>query len=53
MKINANKYLVIGIVLLAVGLTMLMTGAVSKPIAYGDFAAAIVFFVLALRDDNK
>ena len=53
MKINANKYLIIGIVLLAVGLTMLMTGAVSKPIAYGDFAAAIVFFVLALRDDNK
>ena len=53
MKIDANKYLIIGIVLLAVGMTMLMMGAVSRPIAYGVLAAAFVFFALAMRDDGE
>ena len=53
MKINANKYLIIGVVLLAVGMTMLMTGAVSKPIAYGVLVAAIVSFALAMHDDKE
>ena len=53
MKIDANKYLIIGIVLLAVGLTMLMQSAVSKPVVYGILVAAIVFFALSMRDSNK
>ena len=35
MNANAKMYLILGIVFLAVGVTMLMTAAVSRPIAYG------------------
>ena len=53
-----KKYLIIGIVFLAIGIAMLITGAVSRTIAYGDFVLAFAFFALSLRknkkpDDNK
>ena len=44
MKDKAQTYLILGVVFLAVGITMLMTGAVSRTIAYGDFVLAFVFF---------
>lgn len=49
MKGNAKTYLILGVVFLAVGITMLMTGAVSRTIAYGDFVIALVFFALSTR----
>ena len=58
MKDRGKWYLILGIVFLAVGIIMLMTGAVSRTMAYGDFVLAIVFFGLSLRakkqsDDDK
>ena len=58
MKDRGKWYLILGIVFLAAGITMLMTGAVSRTMAYGDFVLAIVFFGLSLRakkqsDDDK
>ena len=58
MKDRGKWYLILGIVFLVVGITMLMTGAVSRTMAYGDFVLAIVFFGLSLRakkqsDDDK
>ena len=49
MKDKTKRYLILGIVFLAVGITMLMTGAVSRTMAYGDFVFAIVFFGLSAR----
>lgn len=49
MKGNANTYLILGVVFLAVGITMIMTGAVSRTIAYGDIVLAIAFFALSAR----
>ena len=49
MKFNGKTYLILGVVFLAIGITMLMTGAVSKTMAYGDLVFAAVFFVLASR----
>ena len=58
MKAKAKRYLIIGVVILAVGITMLMTGAVSRPIAYGDFVVAFVFLAMSSHankqpDDDK
>lgn len=59
MKDEATRYLILGVVFLAVGITMLMTHAVSSVIAYGDIVLAIVFFVFSARagktsrDDKK
>jgi hypothetical protein len=59
MKDEATRYLILGVVFLAVGITMLMTHAVSSVIAYGDIVLAIVFFVFSVRagktskDDKK
>jgi len=47
MKDKHKTYLILGVVFLALGITMLMTGAVSRPIAYGDIVLAIAFFVLS------
>ena len=52
MKDKAQTYLILGIVFLVVGITMLMTGAVSRTIAYGDFVLAFVFFGAA-RQQSK
>ena len=52
MKDGAEKYLILGVVFLAIGVTMLMTGAVSRAIAYGDFVLAIVFFGIS-RQKSK
>ena len=49
MKKQAVKYMVFGIVSLALGIVMLATGAVSKTMAYGDFVLAIAFRGLAMR----
>lgn len=49
MKSNVKTYLILGVVFLSVGITMLMTGAVSRTIAYGDFVIAFVFFALSHR----
>ena len=58
MKDRNKLYLILGIVFLAAGIIMLLTGAVSRTMAYGDFVLAAVFFGLSLRakkqdDDNK
>ncbi len=49
MKGNAKTYLILGIVFLAVGITMIMTNAVSRTMAYGDIVLALAFFVLSAR----
>ena len=53
MRGKANTYLILGIVFLAVGITMLITGAVSRPIAYGDFVLALAFFGRSVRESKK
>ncbi len=53
MKDKAQTYLILGIVFLVVGITMLMTGAVSRTIAYGDFVLAFVFFGAARHKSKK
>lgn len=50
---NINTFFILGIVFLAVGITMLLTGAVSKTMAYGDFALACVFFALSIHENKK
>ncbi len=49
MRGNPKTLLILGIVFLVIGITALLTKAVSRPIAYGDFVLAIVFFVLSTR----
>lgn len=53
MKGNTNSYLVLGIIFLAVGIVMLMTGAVSRTMAYGDIVIAIAFFALSTRKSSR
>ena len=53
MKDKTKRYLILGIVFLAVGITMLMTGAVSRTIAYGDFVFAIIFFGMSVRANKQ
>ena len=53
MKGNAKTHLILGIVFLAVGITMLLTGAVSRTMAYGDFVLALAFFILASHGSKK
>ena len=53
MEGKAKKYLILGVVFLVVGITMIMTHAVSSPIAFGDFVFAIVFFILSSRENKK
>ena len=53
MKDEAKKYLILGIVFLVVGITMLMTGAVSRTMAYGDFVLAFAFFALSAKAGKK
>lgn len=49
MKNNGKLYLILGTVFLCVGITKLMTKAVSSVIAYGDFVIAVAFYVLAAK----
>ena len=53
MKDKAKRYLIFGIVFLAIGITMLMSGAVSRTMAYGDFVLAVVFFGMAARANKQ
>ena len=53
MKEKANKYLIFGVVFLAIGITMLMTKSVSRPIAYGDLVLAAAFFTMSMRKDDS
>ena len=58
MKNRSTWYLILGIVFLALEIIMLVTGAVSRTMAYGDFVLAAAFFGLSTRakkqkDDNK
>ena len=46
-------YLILGIVFLAIGITVLMTGAGSRIMAYGDFVIAFAFFALSARAGKK
>ena len=48
-----RTYLILGIVFLAIGITMLMTGAVSRTMAYGDFVLAFAFFALSAKAGKK
>ena len=50
---SAKTYLILGVVFLAVGITMLMTGAVSRTMAYGDLVLAVVFFGYSVRESKK
>ncbi|MBR3202282.1 MAG: hypothetical protein IKF60_01710 [Solobacterium sp.] len=50
---NAKTYLILGVVFLAVGITMLLMHAVSPAIAYGIIAAAAVFFWLSTRNEKN
>ena len=49
MRGNPKTLLILGIVFLVIGITALVTGAVSRTIAYGDFVLAFVFFALSSR----
>ena len=54
----AKRYPIIGIVFLIIGIRLLITGAVSRVMAYGDFIIAFVFFNMSARankhsDDDK
>lgn len=53
MKDKTKRYLILGIVFLSVGITMLMTGAVSRTMAYGDFVFAIIFFGMSARASKQ
>ena len=46
-------YLTVGIVFLAIGIILLITGAVSRTIAYGDFVLAFVFLGMYTREKKK
>ncbi|MBQ6439174.1 MAG: hypothetical protein IJJ06_03415 [Mogibacterium sp.] len=50
---SGKYYLILGIVFLAIGITMLMTGAVSRTMAYGDLVLAAVFFGYSVRENKK
>ena len=52
MRGNPKTLLILGIVFLVIGITALVTGVVSRPIAYGDFVLAIVFLMLSRRAGN-
>ena len=43
----------IGIVFIAIGVTFLISGSISRVIAYGDFVVAAAFFVLAIRESKN
>ena len=53
MKNRAKTHLILGIVFLVIGITLLMTGTLSKTMAYGDFVLAIAFFALSARESKK
>ena len=53
MKNKVKRYLIFGILFLAIGITMMMTGAVSRTMAYGDFVLAMVFFAFSAREKKK
>ena len=53
MRMKNRTYLILGIVFLAIGITMLMTGAVSRTMAYGDFVLAFAFFALSAKAGKK
>ena len=49
---KGNRYLIFGIIFLAIGITMLMSGG-SRPMVYGDFVLAFAFFALSGREQKK
>lgn len=53
MKDKAKSYLILGVVFLAIGVTMFMSGSVSRTMAYGDFALAFVFLAASTREKKK
>ena len=53
MKDKAKQYLLLGIVFLAAGIIVLLSGSVSRTIAYGDFVFAIVFFGMSAKAGKK
>ena len=53
MRMKNRTYLILGIVFLAIGITMLMTGAVSRTMAYGDFVLAFAFVALSAKAGKK
>ena len=50
---SGKKYLIFGVIFLAIGITMLMTGSGSRTMAYGDFVLAFAFFALSKRADKR
>lgn len=50
---SGKKYLIFGVIFLAIGITMLMTGSGSRTMAYGDFVLAFAFFAIAVKADKK
>ncbi len=50
---KARQYLLLGILFLLVGMTMLLSGTVSRTIAYGDFVFALVFFAMCAKARKK
>jgi hypothetical protein len=50
---SGKKYLIFGVIFLAIGITMLMTGSGFRTMAYGDFVLAFAFFALSLKADKK
>lgn len=52
MKDKGKTYLILGVLFLAMGITFLMTGTVSKPMAYGDFVLAACFFALSAKENK-
>ena len=50
---KARQYLLLGILVLIVGMMMLLSGSVSRTIAYGDFAFALVFFAMSAKARKK
>lgn len=53
MKGNAKRYLILGVIFLAIGITALMTGSVSRTFAYGDFVIAFAFFAMSARESKN
>jgi drug/metabolite transporter (DMT)-like permease len=53
MKPRAKKYMIFGIAFLVLGIVMLVTDAVSRTMAYGDFVLACAFFAWAAKENKK
>ena len=53
MKDKSKVYLIVAILFLIVGIVLLVTGALSSTMAYGDFVFAIVFFAMYKREKNQ